>query len=153
MLENLEETLRNIEVFCRTLVKKIAEDENCSQKTVVEPIENLLRRKYIIEQHSESNPLAKHLIPLPHVEKPLIDMFEDDKYVKILIKCRCKNQEVAIHTDTNGLKICTEKCRKLNFPTKDLQIENMIVKCNNEALEINIPKIETTIRYGNNRFH
>lgn len=152
-MENLEEALRNIDVFCRTLVKKIVEDENSSPKIVVEPIENLLRRKYIIEQHSESNPLAKHLIPLPHVEKPLIDIFEDDKYVKILMKCRCKDQQVAIHTDTAGLEICTEKCGKLNLPTKHLQIENMIVKCNNEALEINIPKIETTIRYGSNRFY
>jgi len=152
-MENLEEALRNIDVFCRTLVKKIVEDENSSPKIVVEPIENLLRRKYIIEQHSESNPLAKHLIPLPHAEKPLIDIFEDDKYVKILMKCRCKDQQVAIHTDTDCLEICTEKCGKLNLPTKHLQIENMIVKCNNEALEINIPKIETTIRYGSNRFH
>lgn len=146
-MEDLEEALRNIDVFCRILVKKLAEGENCSEKARVEPIENLLRRKYIIEEHLQSNPLAKHMIPLPQVEEPLIDIFEDDKYVTVLMQQRCKNQEVTIHTDEDSLEICTEECRKLNVPTRHLQIENVIVRCNNEVLEINIPKVKTIISY------
>lgn len=148
-MENLEEALHNIDVFCRILVKKIAEDENCPENMTVDPIENLLRRKHVVEGHSVSNSLANHLIPLPHTEKPLIDIFEDDKHVKILVQCRCKDQEVTINTDVEALEICTEECERLNLPIKHLQIENMTVRChNNEVFEIDIPKTETAISYG-----
>jgi len=140
-MENSEEGLRNIDVFLRILVKKIAEDDDCYEANKVEPIENLLRKKYIIE-HSESNPLANNIIPLPQTEEPLIDVFEDDKCVRILMQHRCNNEEVVIHTDADGLEICSRERRKLNMPMKHLQVENMIVRCNNEVLEINIPKMK-----------
>jgi|GEM_PF-590484 len=139
-MEDLEEQLRNIDVFLRILVKKIAESENCSKKTKVEPIESLLRKKYIIEKHSESNPSANNTIPLLQTEEPLIDVFEDDKRVRILMQHRCNNEKVVIHTDADGLQICSKKRRKLKMPMKHLQVENMIVRCNNAVLEINIPK-------------
>jgi hypothetical protein len=140
-MEDFEEALHNIDVFCRVLVEKIVEDDNYSQNIVVEPVEKLVRRKYSVEEHLGSDPLAKYLIPLSHVEEPLIDVFEDDNYVKVLMQRRCKDQKVTIHTDVDGLEICTEGCRKLNLPVKHLQIENMVVRCNNnEVLEINIPK-------------
>jgi hypothetical protein len=143
-MEDLEEALHNIDVFCRVLVKKIVEDADYSQGVVVEPIEKLLRRKYIVEEHLESNPSAKHLIPLPHAEEPLIDIFEDDDYVKVLMQCHCKDKKVTISTDVDNMEICTEECRKLNLSVKHLQVENMVVRCNNnEVLEINIPKIIT----------
>ena len=146
-MENFEEALRNIDIFCRTLVKKIVEDEDCSQKIAIEPIESLLRRKYIAEKNEPSS-LAKHLIPLPHAEKPLIDVFEDDNNVRILIQCRCEDKKVKIHTDTDGLEICAEECGNLNLPVKHLQIENMIARCiNNEVFEIKIPKTKTAISY------
>lgn len=148
-MQNLEEALRNIDIFCRILVKKIVEDEDCSQNIVVEPIENLLRRKCIIEESQESKASSGHLIPLPQAEEPLIDVFEDESYVKIFMQCRCRDQEVAIHTDVGGLEICTKECRKLDLPVKHLQIENMTVRCNsNKVLEIHIPKTKTTISYG-----
>ena len=87
-MEHFEEALRNIDIFCRILVKKMVEDEDCSQDIVVEPIANLLRRKYIIEENLESKPLTKYLIPLPQAEEPLIDVFEDENYVKIFLQCR-----------------------------------------------------------------
>lgn len=149
-MEDFEEALRNIDIFCRTLVKKMVEDNNCCQNIVVEPIEKLLRRKYIIEESIESKPLRRCLIPLPHAEEPLIDVFEDENYVKIFLQCRCKDQKVTVYTDVDGLEICTEECQKLNLPVKHLQIENMIVKCNNNAVfELNVPKTKTTISYSN----
>jgi hypothetical protein len=136
-MEHFEEALRNIDIFCRILVKKIVEDEDCSQDIVVEPIENLLRRKYIIEGNLESKPLTRYLIPLPQAEEPLIDVFEDENYVKIFLQCRCRDQKVTIHTGIDSLEICTKECQKLNLPVKHLQIENMIVRCNNnEVLEL-----------------
>lgn len=148
-MEDFEEALRNIDIFCRILVKKIVEDEDCTQNIVVEPIENLLRRKYVIEESQESKTSSGCLIPLPQAEEPLIDVFENEDYVKIFLQCHCRDQKVTIHTDVNGLEICTKGCQKLNLPVKDLQVENMIVRCNNEVLEIDIPKIKTAICYGN----
>lgn len=149
-MKDLEEALRNIDVFLRTLVKKIVEDEDCSQNIVVEPVENLLRRKYIIEESLESEPSKRYLIPIPQVEDPLIDVFEDENYIKIFLQCRCKDQEVTIHIDLDGLEICTKECRKLNLSVGHLQVENMIARCNNNTVfEIDIPKAITTISYGN----
>lgn len=149
-MENLEEALHNIDVFCRVLVKKIVEDTDYSQDVVVEPIEKLLRRKYIAEEHSESDHLAKHLIPLPHAEEPLIDIFENDDYLKVLVQCHCKDKKVTIHTDVDNMEICTDECRKLNLSVKHLQLENTVVRCNNnEILEINIPKSITPKTHDN----
>jgi len=153
---DFEEALKNIDVFCKTLVKKMLEEENeQNNNTVVEPIEKLLLRKYIIEENSESNPLAKSLIPLPHVEETLMDIFEDENYVRVLMQCRCKDQKVAAYPENNGIKICkkechtgeegvemcTEKCEKIDLSNKQLQVEKMIMKCsNNTVFEVEIPK-------------
>jgi len=158
-LDNFEEALRNIDAFCRVLVNKMVEGENTLESNiVVEPMKKILQRKYIMEEHSKPSPLAKHLIPLPHVEEPLIDIFEDDNYVKVLMQCRCKTQKVTVHTNTDVLEICNEECRRdaedveictdrcqeLGLPAKNLQFENMTVKCNkNTVLELEIPKIKT----------
>jgi hypothetical protein len=130
----------------------MVEDKNESNdKIIVEPIENFLRRKYIMEEKLEENPSSKHLIPLPQLEEPLIDIFEDDNYVKVLMQCHCRNQKVTIQRGEGGLEICLEEgCRKLNLPVEQLQIENMSMKCNNnEAFEVDIPKLRTTINYDN----
>ena len=149
-MEDFEEALHNIDVFCRILVKKIVEDDDYSKNIVVEPIENLLRRKYIAGENIELKTSTRYLIPLPQAEEPLIDIFEDENYVKIFLQCRCKDQKVTVHTAIDGLEICAKECQKLNLPVKHLQVENMIVRCNNNAvLEIDIPKANTTISYGN----
>lgn len=139
-MESPEEGLRNIDVFLRTLVKKIAEDDDCCEPNKVEPIENMLGKKYVIEKHSELNPSANSTISLPQTEEPLIDVFEDDKCVRILMQHHCNDEEVVVSTDADGVEICSRERRKLNMSMKHLQVENMIVRCNNEALEINIPK-------------
>lgn len=149
-MEDLEEALRNIDVFCRILVKKLGEDEDCSQNIVVEPIENLLRRRYIIEENLESGHSTKYLIPLPEAEEPLIDVFEDENYVKIFLQCRCQGKDVRIHTDVGNMEIRVEECRKLNLPARHLNFENMVVECNNNTiLEVTIPRIKATAGYSN----
>jgi hypothetical protein len=151
-MDNFEEALRNIDVFCKVLVKKMIESEKESESSLaVEPMEKLLRRKYVIEEKIEKNHEVKHFIPLPHIEEPLIDIFEDNAYVKVLMQCRCKDQRVTVQKHDNGLQICLEnECWKLELPVSQLQVENMIMKCNNnEALEVEIPKLKTTANYGN----
>jgi len=152
----LEEALRNIDIFCRSIVRKMVEKENETEDHInVEPIENLLRRRNILEESSEPNLEPTTLIPLPQIDEPLIDVFEDDDYVRVLMQCRCENQRTTVHTSVDGLEICkkechkteegtevcVDECKKLNVPVKHLQFENMISKCNNnEVLEIDIPK-------------
>jgi hypothetical protein len=161
-MDSFEEALQNIDVFCKVLVKKIVDNEENSN-IVVEPIEKLLCRKYIIGEQSESNPSSKNLIPLPHLEKPLIDVVEDENCLEVLMQCRCKDQKVTVHTDTDGLKICKEEChtdtegtetcidecQKLNLPVRHLQIKNVTSRCNNnQVLEVKIPKTNTAISQG-----
>jgi hypothetical protein len=156
-MDDFEEALRNIDVFCKVLAKKLVESEDSN--TVVEPMERLLYRKNIIDAQAEPDSLPKHLIPLPQAEEPLIDIFEDNNYVKVLMQCRCKDQPVTVHaktdvveickkecyTNAEGSEICTDKCQKLSVPVKHLEIENMTAKCNNNAvLEVNIPKTRST---------
>jgi len=149
-MDDFEEALRNIDVFCKVLVEKMVESLKDVERDIsVEPMEKLLRRKYIIEEQVEQSPTIKHFIPLPQVEEPLIDIFDDDNYVKVLMQCRCRDQKVTVQRESDGLQICVESmCRKLNLPVEQLQVENMIMKCNNnKALEVEIPKLKTTISY------
>lgn len=149
-MEEFEEALRNIDVFCKVLVRKIIESEKELEGNVtVEPIEKLLRRKYILEEKLENTMEGKHFIPLPHIEEPLIDVFEGDNYVKVLMQCRCKDQRITVNKHDDELQICLEnECWKLSLPAGQLQVENMIMKCNNnKALEVEIPKVKTTTSY------
>lgn len=151
-MDNFEEALRNIDVFCKVLIKKMFDNENETEKNmVIEPMEKLLRKKYVIEERIEKTPEVKHFIPLPHIDEPLIDIFEDDTYVKVLVQCRCREQKITVNKHDDGLQICLEnECWKLNLPTSHLQVENMIMRCNNnKALEVEIPKLKTATNYGN----
>jgi hypothetical protein len=154
MSDDFEEALRNIDVFCKVLAKKSVEslkDEEPQGENPLEPMDKLLKKKYVIEERFEESPTAKHFIPLPHVEEPLIDIFEDENYVKILMQCRCKDQRVTLHKFDDGLQICLENtCWKLNLPVDELRVENIVMKCNNnEALEVEIPKLKSTVNYRN----
>jgi hypothetical protein len=138
-MDKIEEALRNVDVFCRVLVRKMVDEEKGN--VAVEPIEKLLFKKAVTEAQPKLNPLEEHLIPLPHLEEPLIDVIEAEDNVEVLMQCRCNDEKVQIHSDANGLEICTDKCQKLELPTKNLQIENVTSRCNNnKALVISIPK-------------
>jgi hypothetical protein len=154
-MEDFEEALQNIDVFCRVLVKKIIGDESRQNlDVIVEPMEKLLISKYVFEERYGLSPLAKSMIPLPEAEEPLIDVFEDKNYVKILVQCQCKNQKVTFHIDVDGIEVCErkckkdnegkekciEKCQKLELPIQHLQIERITTRCNNSVFELNIPK-------------
>ena len=154
-MDNFEEALTNIDIFCKTLVNKMLQNENEQNSNItVEPMEKLLRR-YVIEEHAEPSVQPKSLIPLPQAEEPLIDVFEDENYLKVLMQCRCKDQKVTVHpetdgiqvckrechTDSEGAEVCTDKCQKLNVPIEQLQIEDLRARCtNNTVFEVDIPK-------------
>jgi hypothetical protein len=154
---DFEEALRNIDVYCRVLAKKLIDDEEqASSNITIEPIEDLLRRKYFVQkEETETKSIEPPLIPLPHLETPLVDVFEEEDQFKVLMQCRCRDQKVTVHTDidsmeickkecytdSQGSKVCSDNCQRLDIPVNRLQMEKMISKCsNNEVFEIDIPK-------------
>ncbi|MEM4703689.1 MAG: hypothetical protein QXJ02_01270 [Candidatus Bathyarchaeia archaeon] len=157
-MNNFDEALHNIDVFCKVLAKKIIEGEkNENENSIVEPMEKLLYRKYVVEQESASSSV-RTLIPLPQLEEPLIDVFEDDDYVRIFMQCRCKDEVITVrghvdgieickrecHTDINGVEVCVENCRKVELTVSQLKTDDIITKCvNNEVFEVNIPKVKS----------
>lgn len=157
-MDNLEETLRNIDVFCKVLADKIIEKENDGGKFMtLKPTADFLPGKHIRRKQLEQNCPARHMIPLPEFDGPLIDLLEDDDHVRVLVQCRCRDQRVTVrtgidgieickrecHSDADGSEICVDECWKLDLSTKDLQVENIISRCsNNEVFEIEIPKMK-----------
>lgn len=158
-MDNFEEALRNIDGFCKVLVKKMpkntAELEN---KIIVKPIENPLPKKSTANEPLETVSSNRLFIPLPQIEEPLIDVFEEEDFLRILVQCRCREQQVTFYVRTDGIRICREEChvdsggtivcvdncQKINLRTDHLQLENrlfVVAKCNNnEVLEAMIPK-------------
>jgi hypothetical protein len=164
-MENFEEALRNIDAFCKVLVKKMPHNmAKLENKTIVEPIENPPPIESTANEPLEIDSTNRHFIPLSQIEEPLIDIFEEEDYIKILVQCRCQEQQVTFYTCKDGIKICREEChvnvdgtetcvdtcQKINLRTDHLQLENrlfVVAKCNNNlVLDAMIPKTKATVR-------
>ncbi|MBC7129778.1 hypothetical protein H5T51_00970 [Candidatus Bathyarchaeota archaeon] len=139
-MDKFEEALRNIDIFCKVFVKKMFEEENSENKFAVDPMEKLLKKKITIEKKTCNNKVP--LIPLPYVEEPLVDIFEEEDKIKVLMQCRCMDHKIAIRKLKDNIQICLEnECWKIKLPAEKLRIKNISMKCNNNnALEIVIPK-------------
>src|SRR3990172_586183 len=144
-MENFE-ALQNIDDFCKVLVKKTTADApQASNRVEIKP--------------SEASSAMNNTMQ-PDSEEPLVDIFDEPDYIRILVQCRCREQQVTFHPSTDGITICREErrkekggqetcsdvCRKLSLRTDELQLDNMefvIAKCNNNnTLEAMIPKIK-----------
>jgi len=97
-------------------------------------------------------------------EEPLIDVIDEEDNVRLLVQCRCQEEQVSIHVnkEQGGITVCKEQChikkeseivvcgdvcsRSIPLNLKDLQLEDMqfiVSQCNNNnVLEITIPKIK-----------
>jgi len=144
-MENFE-ALQSIDNFCKVLVKKTpADTPQASNRIEVEPLKSSFALSNIVQ---------------PEIEDPLVDVFDEEDHIRILVQCRCREQQVTFHPSTDGITICREErrkekggqetcsdvCRKLSLRTDELQLDNMefvIAKCNNNnTLEAMIPKIK-----------
>ncbi len=94
------------------------------------------------------------------IEEPLVDVFDEDDYIRILVQCKCREQQVTFHPCPDGITVCREEChkergrpevcndvcRKLSLSMNGLQLKDMvsvIAKCNNNnTLEAMIPKLK-----------
>jgi hypothetical protein len=138
--------LQNIDNFCKVLVKKgIVEGSEAGNKIAAWPA----------EAHFTMDDKLQ-----PEIEDPLVDVFIEKDYVRILVQCRCREQQVTFqpnpdgitvcreecHKEKNGSETCRDICRKLTLRTDDLQLDDMefvIAKCNNNnTLEAMIPKLK-----------
>lgn len=135
------DALQNIDNFCKVLVKKgIATGSEAGNGIAAWP--------------------ALDAALQPEIEDPLVDIFDEKDYVRILVQCRCREQQVTFHPNSDGITVCREEChkekngsetcrdicRKLTFRTDNLQLDDMefvIAKCNNNnTLEAMIPKLK-----------
>lgn len=132
-MNNFEEALSNIDVFYRVLVRKLIEDDDCSPEP--EPIENLLRRKYSMETYEDYDWL----------KEPLIDVFENEEQIKILMQHQCKNREITIRPYEDYVEVWVGEDRKIKLPIKRLDINDAVIKCNNQTVEITILKRKTLL--------
>lgn len=126
---SLDETLLNIEVFCKVLADKISGLKKSHIKP--EPIEKLLRRKVEVEVCGES----------PEGLEPLIDILENEKEIKILalVKPSSKNRVVV---DVNGdfTEIVMGGYLRVKFPIKAIDASRISVNNIDWAFEITIEK-------------
>jgi hypothetical protein len=151
------EALHNIDDFCKVLVKKPNPDRSeTGIRRELEQDEAVFER--YLNRRSEAN--SSLGVMQPEREEPLIDVFDEEDHIRILVQCRCREQQVTFHPDKDGIIICKEECQKskggpetcrdvctkLSFRTDELQLENMlfvIAKCNNNnTLEATIPKVK-----------
>ena len=155
------EALQTIDNFCKVLVKKATEDN--AQKDNKQ--ENGSLAKTAFEKTRLYRPLreassATGNIAKSEIEEPLVDIFDEEDHIRILVQCRCQEQQVTFHPCTDGITVCredcrkekggpetcTDVCRKVSIPTSELQLGKMefvIAKCNNNnTLEAMIPKVK-----------
>ncbi len=152
------EALEDIDNFCKVLVKKtIADRSETDNRRELEPDKAVFEREYLNRLSEANSPIDAMQ---PELEEPLIDVFDEKDHIRILVQCRCREQQVTFHPDKDGITICREEChktkggletcrdvcRKLSIRTDELQLENMlfvIAKCNNNnTLEAMIPKVK-----------
>jgi hypothetical protein len=164
-MADFEEALQNIDSFCKVIVKKMPESTTeLKDNTIVKPIENPPLTKSTSNETLETDPSNRYLIPLPQSEEPLIDIFEEEDYVRVLVQCRCREQQVTFYVCADGIRICKEECnvnanggeicvdycQNINLRPDHLQLENrlfVVAKCNNnQVLEAMIPKAKATAR-------
>jgi len=157
-MENFE-ALQNIDNFCKVIVRKRTTDEpEIGNKREIEPSEKAILKRSFFDVQPENNSSVGYILR-PEFEEPLIDVIDEEDHIRILVQCRCREQQVTFHPSKDGITICREEChredsgperctdvcRKLSLRTDELQLENMlfvIAKCNNNnTLEAMIPKI------------
>ena len=111
--------------------------------------------KVLVKKSSDKKKLEEY-------EEPLIDVINEADNVRLLVQGRCREQQFSIHIneDKSGISICREAChinkgsekvecndfcsRNIPLNLKELQLDDMLFivsKCNNNTLEIVIPKI------------
>ena len=152
------EALEDIDNFCKVLVKKTNGRGSIKRRGRDLGSEKAVFDIEYLNKFSELNSSAG--VMQPELEDPFVDVFDEEDHIRILVQCRCREQQVTFYPSKDGITICREECqknkagsetcvdvcRKVNIRTDELQLENMlfvIAKCNNNnTLEATIPKVK-----------
>jgi hypothetical protein len=154
------EALQTIDNFCKVLVKKTTvEKAEKGNRKENKPLGQTSFEKTQWYRPLETSSAIGNIVQ-PESEEPLVDVFDEEDHIRILVQCRCREQQVTFHPSIDGITVCREECRKekggpetckdvcrkLSISTDELQLENMlfvIAKCNNNnTLEAMIPKVK-----------
>ena len=155
------EALQTIDNFCKVPVKKTTEDnsEKGNKKQNEPSGETVFEKTKWYRPLRDASSVVSNIVQ-SEVEEPLVDVFDEEDHIRILVQCRCREQQVTFHPSVDGITVCREEChkekggsetcsdvcRKLSIPTGELQLGNMefvIAKCNNNnTLEAMIPKVK-----------
>lgn len=127
MGNNFEEALSNIDVFCSVLVRKMMEDKGLQVEP--EPIEKMLRKKCSVEVYGNYG-----------WEEPLVDIFEDDKQVKVLMRCPFKGQEVKLHPNKDSVEVWISKSQKIKLLINPPDLNKTTIRLRSQFLEITMQK-------------
>ncbi|MEM1607185.1 MAG: hypothetical protein QXW55_03155 [Candidatus Bathyarchaeia archaeon] len=127
MGNSFEEALSNIDVFCSVLVRKMMEDKE--PQVEPEPIEKMLRKKCAVKVYGNYG-----------WEEPLIDIFEDEKQLKILMRCPFKGQEIELRPNDDGVDVWVSKSQKIKLPIDPLNLNKTTIRWNSQFLEITVRK-------------
>jgi len=154
-METFEE-LGNLDNFCKVLVK--TPDRSGTGRGFAHSDERVLADNFLFRPIDNSSLASDNL--RSEIEEPLVDIIEEEDHVRILVQCRCREQQVTFHPSSDGITVCREEChrerdgtercndvcRKLSLRTDELQLGDMlfvVAKCNNNnTLEAMIPKIK-----------
>ena len=105
-MENFE-ALQNMDGFCRVNVKKTPENDSRSSK---QPSDELLFQQRILNGHQSAISPKGGFITLPTAEDPLVDVIDEEDHIRILVQCRCREQQVTFYPCSDGIIVCKEEC-------------------------------------------
>ena len=164
-MDSFKEALQDMDAFCKVIVKKMPENTaQLKKESHVKPAKYLLPMKSPADEARKMNSPSTHVSSLPFFDETLIDIFEEKDYLRVLVGCRCREQQVTFYVNKDGIRICREEClvtadgaetcvdscQEINLRTNDLQLEDrlfVIAKCNNnQVLEAMIPKMRTNTK-------
>lgn len=132
MSNNVDEALKNIDVFCKVLVDKISGESKTYKRP--EPIENLLKKKVTVEVCKE------HAL----LEEPLVDFFEDEKQIKILVLTQhLPSNKLTLGSDSGHLEVRIGECLKIKIPSSShFGIGKVDIERSSYTLEITLEKAQ-----------
>lgn len=131
---SFEEALSNIEAFCRVLADKISGvRKTCTRP---EPIANLLRRKVEVEV-CENDVEGR---------EPLVDIFEDEKQVKILVLVKPPSKsKILLDVHAESAEIIIGGYLRMRLPVKAIDVSKIYVNSSGQAFEVIIEKAQPPV--------
>ena len=77
--------------------------------------------KATLDERIDIHPVSSYAVQ--DIEDPFINVFDEADNLRILVQCRCREQQVTFHPAKDGVIVCREECyRKKGFGARTLWI-------------------------------